>query len=123
MARGRKTGGRDFTGVDDPRRAQHRGPDRVPRGSVRAIMQLIATENAVEIRDALLRAIRSLRYSVPVVQLLAQYVDGKPPERVEVRASQAPQHDLSRLSHEELEMLERLVEKATPAQSPHPPGS
>ena len=86
-------------------------------------MQLIATENAVEIRDALLRAIHSLRYSVPVVQLLAHYVDGKPPERVEVRAPEAPQHDLSRLSNEELKMLEHLLEKVMPQESPPPPRS
>jgi hypothetical protein len=77
-------------------------------------MQLIATENAGEIRDALLRAVRSLRYSVPVVQLMAHYVDGKPPDHVEVRTREIAQHDLSRLSNEELEMLERLLEKATP---------
>ena len=123
MARGRKTGGRDLTDADDPRRARHRGPDRVPRGSIKAVMQLIATENAVEIRDALLRAIHSLRYSVPVVQLLAHYVDGKPPERVEVRAPEAPQHDLSRLSNEELKMLEHLLEKVMPQESPPPPRS
>jgi hypothetical protein len=121
MARGKKTGGRNFTGLDDPRRARHRGPDRVPRGSIKAVMQMIATENAVEVRDALLRAIRSLRYSVPVISLLAHYVDGKPPDRIEVRAAEVPVHDLSRLSDDELHLLEDLLKKATPPLDDIPP--
>jgi hypothetical protein len=86
-------------------------------------MQLIATENAPDVRDALLRAVRSLRYSVPVLQLIALYVDGRPTAHVEVRTREVPQHDLSRLSDEELRLLERLLEKATPQQSQSPLGS
>jgi hypothetical protein len=40
-----------------------------------------------------------------------------------MRPGKIPQHDLSRLSNEELEILERLLEKATPQQSPPPPKS
>jgi hypothetical protein len=80
-------------------------------------MQLVAAENAVDIRDAVVRALRSARYSVSAIQLVARYTDGEPAQHVEVRTREVPEHDLSRLSDDELQTLEQLLAKATPERS------
>ena len=107
MARGRKTGGRDFRKGCAGRPMGAR--DAVPRSfraSVRAILAEVASENPNLIRGAILRGLKAAPpKSFQYLQLAAHYLDGRPVERLEFR-------HLSNLSSDELQAFERLLRKA-----------
>lgn len=106
MAKGSKTGGRDFRpGAPGPGRPKG-SRDKVPRtfkASVRAIFAEVAEEQPALLRDAILRGIQAdPPKSYPYLQLAAHYLDGKPAERPQVVG-------LSRLTDEELRTLDSLL--------------
>lgn len=110
MARGKKTGGRNFT-KGDKRAGRRKGSkDKVPRtwkASIRAIYERLCTERGDLFERAIVRDLQSKRGSVAFqhTQLAAWYLDGKPHETVNVRP------DLSNYSEAELAELERLIAK------------
>lgn len=110
MARGFKTGGRDFQlGAPGPGRPKG-SRDKVPRtfkASVRAIFAEVAAEQPGLLRDAILRGIQAdPPKSYPYLQLAAHYLDGKPAERPHLTG-------LAKLSDEELQLLDRLLVSGT----------
>lgn len=86
MARGKKTGGRNFK-KGAPGRPKG-SKDKVPRtfkASIRAVYQELATEKPELFRTAIERGLRaSAPKSFQYVQLGAHYLDGKPIETVKL---------------------------------------
>jgi hypothetical protein len=105
MARGKKTGGRNFKKGN---RGRPKGAkDKVPRtfkASIKNIYERLAIDEPALYENAIRRDLKSKRGSVAFqhTQLAAYYLDGKPAETVKV------QPDLSNLTVEELDVLERL---------------
>ena len=65
--------------------------DKVPRGlkaSVRAVCEKIASSNVSDIERAILNGIRNggARNSIMYLRMVAEYVDGKPRETIDVNA-------------------------------------
>lgn len=109
MAKGKKTGGRNF------KKGHHRGrpkgaKDKVPRSfkaSVRRVYEELGSSDPTLLMDAVRRGLKAAPpKSYQYLQLGAYYLDGKPVETVKLRP------DLSGLTETELTMLERLLEKA-----------
>lgn len=91
MAKGRKTGGRDFQ-PGDPRAGRPPGAkDKVPR-SIKATIRQLYEEILATDREAVKAALRKklLAGDHHHVQLAAYYLDGKPVERVDVEADPRP---------------------------------
>jgi len=110
MARGKKTGGRNFA------KGHHTGrkkgsKDAVPRSfkaSIKAVFADVASTDPALITRAIRKGLAAAPpKSFPYLQLAAYYIDGKPAETVRV------QPDLSKLSDEEFDMVETLMAKAT----------
>ena len=87
MARGRKTGGRDFKKGEGGRKPGSR--DEVPRtlkASIKRVYEEIAAEDPALIRRALEQGLRAEPpKSYPYLQLAAYYLDGRPVERIELQ--------------------------------------
>jgi hypothetical protein len=110
MARGKKTGGRNFTKGQPGR--QKGAKDRVPRSfkeSIRALYQELAIEQPELFRAALVRGLKAPpSKSFQYLQLGAYYLDGKPKETIEVI-------DPSKLSTETIkQILKELDETSSP---------
>lgn len=108
MAKGKKTGGRNFKKGQGGRKKGAK--DKVPRSfkaSIKNIYERLATEEPELFEGAIRRDLKSKRGSVAFqhTQLAAHYLDGKPAETIKVRP------DLSKYSEAELEVLERLIAK------------
>lgn len=110
MARGKKTGGRNFT-KGDPRAGRPKGSrDKIPRSfktSVRALFEEVANQKPDLLKSTIERGLKAAApKSFQYLQLAAYYIDGKPAETIKV------QPDLSKLTDEELESLEKLLARA-----------
>lgn len=107
MARGKKTGGRNFAPGNAGRPKGSK--DEVPRSvkaSIRAVLEDVISSEPGLIRDAIMRGLRAAPpRSFQYVQLAAHYVDGKPEDRLEIR-------NLANLSDPELEQLEARLARA-----------
>ena len=85
MARGRKTGGRDFKPGENG--GVRRGPDRIPRGSVKALYQHFMESDDVEILYASIRkAAADPRLALHLAQNIADRLHGRPTQAIEVQA-------------------------------------
>lgn len=86
MARGKKTGGRNFKKGQGGRKKGAK--DKVPRtfkGSIRALYVELANERPELFRAALERGLKSASpKSFPYLQMGAHYLDGKPVETVQL---------------------------------------
>lgn len=111
MAKGKKTGGRDFKKGEGGR--QKGAKDKVPRGfkrSIRALYEQLADEQPETFRKALEDGLKAKApASFQYLQMGAHYLDGKPAETVTIRP------DLTGLSTEEVQVLERLLSKTQPS--------
>lgn len=110
MAKGRKTGGRNFKKGQGGRKKGSK--DKVPRSfkaSIKAMYERLALEEPQLFEGAIKRDLKSRRGSVAFqhTQLAAYYLDGKPAETIKVRP------DLSKYSDEELAQLEKLLAKGS----------
>lgn len=111
MARGKKTGGRDFKKGQGGRKKGAK--DRVPRlrslkGNLKAVLEDIAKTEEPLVRASIVRGIRAAApKSFQYLQFLAHYVIGKPAETIKFRP------DLSKYTEEELAELERLIAKGS----------
>ena len=93
MARGTKTGGRDFKKGNRMSRGRPKGSkDKIPR-TFKASVALLFRELGEEDRDRWKAAIqRSMRLggriAFPYFQMAAHYLDGKPADQVDVNTTQ-----------------------------------
>src|SRR5262245_15785671 len=109
MARGKKTGGRDFKKGQGGRKKGAK--DKVPRGlkaklagSIKSMYEAVVVGEPELVLSAIRRGFRGGgTVGFHHVQLAAHYLDGKPADTVNMNL------DLSKLSTEELELLRRLV--------------
>lgn len=105
MARGKKTGGRNFArgNKGKPKGAK----DIVPRGfkrSIKALYERLADEQPALFEQALVKGLKARApFSFQYLQMGAHYLDGKPAETVKF------QPDLSKLTDEQLDQFERLM--------------
>jgi hypothetical protein len=88
MARGKKTGGRNFT-KGDPRAGRPKGSkDKIPRtwkGSIKAIFEAISSEQPELLRDAMVKGLKAKApKSFPYLQLAVHYIDGRPRQAIEL---------------------------------------
>lgn len=113
MAKGKKTGGRDFKKGNGGRKKGAK--DKVPRGlkakivgSIREMYEALLTGEPELFEKRIRRDLQRGGGSVGFqhVQLAAHYLDGKPVETVNVRP------DLSQLTTEEIALWEQLMSKA-----------
>ena len=109
MARGQKTGGRDFQ-VGNPGPGRPKGSrDKVFRtfkASVRTIFLDVAENDPALLREAIILGIQATPpKSFPYLQLAAHYLDRKPVERLQIKG-------LGRLTDTDLEALEELLTRA-----------
>ena len=112
MARGKKTGGRDFKKGQGGRKKGAK--DKVPRGlkakiagSIRSMYEALLKGEPELFENRIRRDLKKGSGAVGFhhVQLAAYYLDGKPAETIKVRP------DLGKYSDEELAVMERLVAK------------
>lgn len=111
MARGKKTGGRDFKKGQGGRKRGAK--DKFPRSfkaSIAAVINEVAVEDPALIKSCIVRGLKAAApKSFAYLQLAAAYVDGKPAETVNMNL------DLSRLTTKQIEDLRTLVAAAQPA--------
>ncbi len=91
MAKGRKTGGRDFV-PRDPRAGRPKGvKDKVPcslKASLKRIYEELVGENEAEIKEAIRKKL--LQADNFHVQIAIHYLDGKPADQVHVTDNRPP---------------------------------
>lgn len=114
MAKGKKTGGRNFKKGNGGRKKGAK--DKVPRGlkakvegSIKSMYEALLLGDPQLFVDRIRRDLKKGSGTVGFqhVQLAAYYLDGKPAETIKVRP------DLSRLSDAELAAWEQLMMKAS----------
>lgn len=109
MARGKKTGGRDFKKGEGGRKKGAK--DKVPRGikrSIKYVYEELADKDPDLFRECVKRGLKSGTRAFPFLQLGAHYLDGRPALPIKIGP------DLSAYTPEELDILEKLLEKGTP---------
>jgi hypothetical protein len=88
MARGKKTGGRAFK----PGRNSHsnephrRGPDRIPRTSVRLFYRVFLAENRERLWNALVKAADDPKLAMVLLENIGNRVEGRPVQHHNIQA-------------------------------------
>jgi len=93
MARGTKTGGRDFKKGNRMSKGRPKGSkDKIPRtfkASVALLFQELGEEDRERWKAAIQRSMRlGGRTAFPYFQMAAHYLDGKPADRIQVEGTQ-----------------------------------
>jgi hypothetical protein len=104
MARGKKTGGRNFKKGQGGRKkgAKNKVPGSF-KSSVKALYEEIAAKAPELLHNAIVKGLKAAPpKSYQYLQLGAYYIDGKPAETVNIRP------DLSGLTDDEIQQLELL---------------
>jgi len=105
MAKGKKTGGRNFKKGEGGRKKGAK--DKLPRSfkrSIKVLYEQLADQRPELFAKALVRGLESRPpFSFSYLQMGAHYLDGKPADTVRL------QPDLSKLSDEELDLFEKLM--------------
>ncbi len=87
MARGRKTGGRDFA-PGNPGGGRPPGAPNLVTPSIKAIFRELAQEERARLKQTLRTLLLRPRTCLEVLRLMTPYLDGRPPEEGDERRLQ-----------------------------------